>query len=206
MPDLPATDTPRTQRVIRQGSSYVSGLLVPGILITVLVWDVATHGRVDLTMLGVVITVTAILWAMFIRPAVVLRQDSLVLRNLVTDVRIPWESFDDTDRRWNLSVWTKDGKEYTAWAIGGRPERSASAPRHWTVSTLPAPVRPAQRSVRNNPSGVGGVLESTRLDYELARDQGLVPVSDGAVTRRFAWEAVLPVLVGVAVIVAGYLA
>jgi Bacterial PH domain len=64
----------------------------------------------------------ALMWSLFIRPAVVLDDHGVTLRNVVRDVFIPWVQVTDAEYRWNLKVFAGD-LGYTAWAISSQVER-----------------------------------------------------------------------------------
>jgi Bacterial PH domain len=64
----------------------------------------------------------ALVWALFVRPAVMIDEEGVTLRNVVKDIHIPWTRLTDVEFRWNLKVWVGD-RVYTAWAISSQAER-----------------------------------------------------------------------------------
>lgn len=64
----------------------------------------------------------ALVWVLFVRPAVVLGDDGVTIRNVLRDIYIPWGQVTRVDSRWNLKVFVED-QGYTAWAIGSQAER-----------------------------------------------------------------------------------
>lgn len=64
----------------------------------------------------------ALVWALFVRPAVVLGDDGVTIRNVMRDIFIPWAQVTRVDSRWNLKVFVED-RGYTAWAIASQAER-----------------------------------------------------------------------------------
>lgn len=84
---------------------------------------------------------------LFWRPAVVVDDEAVLLRNLVRDVRVPWQRLEAVDTRFALTLHTDAGR-FVAWAapapgrlgtavarrdthglvlLGGEPERGVSA-------------------------------------------------------------------------------
>jgi hypothetical protein len=64
----------------------------------------------------------ALVWSLFVRPAVLLDGDGVTIRNVVKDIHIPWVQVTDVDFRWNLKVCVED-RAYTAWAIASQVDR-----------------------------------------------------------------------------------
>ena len=64
----------------------------------------------------------ALVWSLFVRPAVLLDDDGVTIRNVVRDIHIPWVLVTDVEFRWNLKVFAGD-RAYTAWAISSQAER-----------------------------------------------------------------------------------
>lgn len=58
---------------------------------------------------------TVVVHVVFWRPAVVVDDDAVTLRNLVRDVRVPWHLVEAVDTRFALAVLTPSGT-YTSWA------------------------------------------------------------------------------------------
>ena len=69
-----------------------------------------------------VLLVMAVVWSLFVRPAVLLDEDGVTLRNVIRDIHIPWARVADVDVRWNLRVFVGE-RVYTAWAISSQVER-----------------------------------------------------------------------------------
>ena len=75
---------------------------------------------------GWVVFILAVVWSLFVRPAVLLDEDGVTLRNVVRDIHIPWGQVTDVEFRWNLKVLVGD-RPYTAWAISSQVERPKGA-------------------------------------------------------------------------------
>ena len=68
----------------------------------------------------------ALVWSLFVRPAVLLDDDGVTIRNVVRDIHIPWVLVTDVEFRWNLKVFVGD-RGYTSWAISSQVERPRGA-------------------------------------------------------------------------------
>lgn len=64
----------------------------------------------------------ALTWAIFVRPAVLLDDRGVTLRNVLRDVHIPWGRLTHVTSRWNVKVFAGD-QGYNAWAISSQVER-----------------------------------------------------------------------------------
>jgi len=73
-----------------------------------------------------VVFILAVVWSLFVRPAVLLDENGVTLRNVVRDIHIPWGQVTDVEFRWNLKVLVGD-RPYTAWAISSQVERPKGA-------------------------------------------------------------------------------
>jgi hypothetical protein len=112
-----------TQHLIRQRSPLTLAA-VCGVTGLVLLVATAWHWADNPQPLFVawVLLVMAVVWALFARPAVILDEDGLTLRNVFRDVQIPWARVTDVESRWNLRVFVGECV-YTAWAISSQVER-----------------------------------------------------------------------------------
>jgi Bacterial PH domain len=64
----------------------------------------------------------AVVWSVFVRPAVLIDLEGVTLRNVARDVHVPWTRLTDVQVRWNLKVYVGE-RSYTAWAISSQVER-----------------------------------------------------------------------------------
>jgi len=74
-----------------------------------------------------VVFALAVVWSVFVRPAVLFDLDGVTVRNVLRDVHIPWTRLTDVSFRWNLKVFVGD-RGFTAWAISSQVERPAGVP------------------------------------------------------------------------------
>jgi len=68
----------------------------------------------------------AVVWALFVRPCVLLDAGGVTLRNILRDVHIPWIRLTDVQCRWSLRVFAGD-QGYTSWALTAAVERPHTA-------------------------------------------------------------------------------
>ena len=112
-----------TQQVFRQRSPLALSVLfgVTGLLLLVsMALDWADKPE-PLFALWVIFGL-ALMWSLFVRPAVLLDIDGVTIRNVLRDIHIPWVLVTDVEFRWNLKVFAGD-RAYTAWAISSQVER-----------------------------------------------------------------------------------
>ncbi len=191
-------ETSMTQHVFRQRSPLLLAAVcgVTGLLLLVsMAWRWADNPQP--LFVAWVLFVLALVWSLFVRPAVLLDDDGVTVRNVVRDIYIPWVRVTDVEFRWNLKVFVGD-RAYTAWAISSQVERPKGNPggmfailpgrldkyaRAEVLSSTPAPKVTALM--------VGRSIEQAKEEYAEAVAQGaLAAAPDGQV--RITW--VPPVL------------
>jgi hypothetical protein len=112
-----------TQHLIRQRSSLALAAVcgVTGFLLLVsMAWHWADHPQPLFA--AWVLVGLALVWSLLVRPAVVLDDDGVTIRNVLRDIFIPWVRVTDVEFRWNLKVFAGD-RPYVAWAISSQIER-----------------------------------------------------------------------------------
>ena len=144
---------------------------------------------------------SALVWAVFVRPSVVLEPTGVRLRNILRDVHIPWSVVTDVEARWNVRVHVQDkthqDKAYTAWAISSQAHRpkSGTGQGGLMVGLMPSRLSqyaaqqardekaPAQVTARS----VAEAIEETKADYAAAVDEGVItpPAHPAATTSWF---------------------
>ncbi len=93
----------------------IAGLVAAGLVVVLAA--VTDHSVMGLrTALGAAL-VALLIWMVLLRPRVTAYADTLVLRNMATDVRIPLAAIDDVAVRHVLHVWVGD-ERYTCAGIG----------------------------------------------------------------------------------------
>jgi hypothetical protein len=194
---------PAPQHVYRQRSPLVIAVLF-GLGAVVLLGSAALSWRDHPQPLFVswLVWGCAALWAVFVRPSVVLTQDGVRLSNIVREVHLPWSLVSDVEARWNVKVWAGD-EGWTAWAISSQVERPKVA-----SSLLPGmstkldqyAARDARGAAGTAPSkaakvtarAVADAIEDTSAEYAAAVTAGEIqPPPSPAVTTRWVPQAVL---------------
>ena len=193
---------PAPQHVYRQRSPLVIAVLF-GLGALVLLGSAALSWRDHPQPLFVswLVWGCAALWAVFVRPSVVLTQDGVRLSNIVREVSIPWSLVSDVEARWNVKVWAGD-EGWTAWAISSQVERpkvssllpgmstklDQYAARDARAAAGTAPAKAAKVTAR----AVADAIEDTSAEYAAAVTAGEIqPPPSPAVTTRWVPQAVL---------------
>jgi len=136
-----------------------------------------------------VVFAMALVWSLFVRPAVLLDEDGVTIRNVLRDIHIPWSQVTDVEFRWNLKVVVGD-RPFTAWAISSQVERPKGASgsmfaimpgrldklaRAEGKSSTPAPKVTA--------SSVAHAIEQAKEEYSEAVARGAVVAAPDAAVR-----------------------
>ena len=156
-----------------------------------------------------VLLVLALVWSVFVRPAVLLDDAGVTLRNVIRDVHIPWVELTDVESRWNLKVFAGD-RCYTAWAISSQIERPRSVSGGIIGSFSPgrlgaaaaADASPSTPSPKATASMVARSIEQARQEYDEAVAQGELPAAPEARVRVTWAPLVVAVLLVPAIAVA----
>lgn len=88
---------------------------------TYVVVDLLRHGDAASVLLGLslVLGVSVLVYVAAWRPAVVIDDGGILLRNVLRDIYAPWSQVEDVDRSWVLTVHA-GGRRYVAWAVSAR--------------------------------------------------------------------------------------
>ena len=191
-----------TQHVFRQRSPLALSVLfgVTGLLLLVsMALDWADKPE-PLFALWVIFGL-ALMWSLFVRPAVLLDIDGVTIRNVLRDIHIPWVLVTDVEFRWNLKVFAGD-RAYTAWAISSQVERPKGTgggrfailpgqvnkyARADVLSSTPAPKVTASMVARS--------IEAAKEDYAEAVAHGALAAPPESQVRISVVPLVLVVLV-----------
>jgi Protein of unknown function (DUF2581). len=122
-----SSKTSTKQQLFRQRSplGLAAACGVTGLVLLVsMAWQWAEHP--EPLFATWVVFILAVVWSLFVRPAVLLDEDGVTIRNVVRDVHIPWVRVTDVECRWSLKVFVGD-RPYTAWAISSQVERPKGA-------------------------------------------------------------------------------
>ena len=106
--------------------------------------------------------VAVVVWALFWRPGVEVSDGEVVVRNVLSTVRVPWPTYRDVEYGWSLVLRTTDG-DVTVFAA---PRASGTARRLRRGATedghgaeVPAPG-PTVRSLQATAQSVGAAVEA----------------------------------------------
>ena len=196
------TQTSTTQQVFRQrmtlalaGASGVTGIL----LLLSLARNWADNPQ-PLFAVWVLVGI-ALVWVLFVRPAVVLGDDGVTIRNVLRDIYIPWGQVTRVESRWNLKIFVED-RGYTAWAIasqaerprfgaGGRFAQPGRVNRHAGGASAHAP----QPTSKVTAVMVAWSIDKARQEYAEALARGALAAAPGGQVRITWVPLVLAILV-----------
>ncbi len=82
-------------------------------------------GRNPLLPLASVLFVVASSWVLLLRPAVELRSESVIQRNILRDITVPFARLQDIGYQWSLELTDTSGDMHSSWAIPKQREFSA---------------------------------------------------------------------------------
>ena len=129
---------------------------------------------------GWMVFILAVVWSLFVRPAVLLDEDGVTLRNVVRDIHIPWGQVTDVEFRWNLKVLAGD-RPYTAWAISSQVERPKGASGSM-FAIMPGRLDKLARAEGKSSTSAPKVTASTVAQaIEQAKEEYAEAVAKGAV-------------------------
>jgi len=203
--------TPTMQHVYRQRSS-VGLAAVCGVTGLILLGSLARNwaGYPRPLFVAWVIFGMAVAWSVFVRPAVLLDIDGVLIRNVLRDIHIPWNRLTGVSSRWNLSVSAGD-KSYSAWALSAQPERPKRAPGG--MFRLPTPGRlegvstadARSRSVvpKVTAQTVARSVRAAKEEYDDAVARGQLPATSEVPVRVTWMPLVIVVLLVPAITVVG---
>lgn len=152
----------------------------------------------------------ALMWSLFVRPAVLLDIDGVTIRNVLRDIHIPWAGVTDVESRWNLKVFVGD-RAYTAWAISSQVERPKGV-SGGMFATLPrqvdkyarADVHSSTPAPKVTASMVARSIEAAMEDYAEAVAHGALAAPPESQVRISVVPLVLVVLVLPAVAIVAF--
>lgn len=174
-------------------------LVVAAVLAGLTVWDVVTDRAAGL--LGpsaLVVGLATAGWVVFLRPCGILYDDGVRLRNLVTDVALPFGAVREVTHQWALELTDMEGTRHAAWAVPVRRELV----RRRAIDDF------AETTRRRGYEGVtaqGAADEVQRALQRWRLDGGEHPGAPTVATRTIAWVPVVLVILTVALGVAALL-
>lgn len=152
----------------------------------------------------------ALTWVIFVRPAVVLDDRGVTLRNVLRDVYIPWARLTQVTSRWNVKVFAGD-KGYSAWAISSQVERPrpvssgvlssrpAALPKSTNIPRAPHPTVVSKVTAHS----VADSITTARQEYDEAGEASGGEASGDDLVRIRLVPMVIVVLSAAAIAVLG---
>ena len=182
--------------VLRSGGSMVLGIV--GAVLLLLLAVVTGLSQPRLSALAVLGAVACHL--LLIHPHVRIDERGVTVVNPLHRVLLPWARLDEVRSRWNLEVWSDDGRRVTAWGLNASVERPRASP-----------MLPTSRSRDTDPAGSRGrggmtaqraqqVIEQAHGEWrEMIAGGDLSPAKHSEVSRTWVWPNVALVVVGLLV-------
>ncbi len=169
--------------------------------------DLALAGRTAdlLDVLPWLLLVCVVVWAVFWRPAVLVDDDAVTLRNPLRETRVPWSALEGVETRFALTLLTERGR-HQSWAaaapgrpgvlrlgsggLGGRSRPGAEAGRHDMPRPAWNPDATTGRSSSELTSDSGAAAFLVESSWRAWRDrQGRQPGGDRPEPVGVRWNA-----------------
>ena len=177
--------TYRTMPARVTGWVLTIGVLVLGVVIGVME---ANLGNNPFSPTAYMLVVVAVVWLVLLRPCVRVGTDRVELRNLVTDVEVPYSRLAAVEHQWALEAIDNAGVKHSSWAI---PVRREMRPRKDIDSYAESTTRGHGRE-GNNAEVITGRVAQAQQRWKLAG--GHDEPGEGA-HRTWAWSAFVPLVV-----------
>lgn len=148
----------------------------------------ASLGNNPLTPAGLMSLVAAVVWVALLRPCVRISSDRVEMRNLVTDVVIPFARVKAVGHAWALEVVDNLDVKHSSWAIPVRRDMR----RRWNVDSYAEATARGKAAEGNNAEVLVGRVEQAVQRWRL--DGGRSQQGEG-VRATPAWTAIVPLVV-----------
>lgn len=195
------------QKAVRHTFRPRTGLFACGLwAVVALVWlfYAARDGfGVFLVQLPLVVFSSTLVWATCGRPIVIVSDTDVLLKNVFNDIRIPWAALAEISTKYSLTLLTKDGKKFNAWAAPASGRFGAAKVTQADLRTLrwdesDGPL-PSSSTLRSDSGAAAAIVRVnwTRAN-ELAEANaaaGLQPDDVRSAERR--WDVVILALLAV---------
>ncbi|MET7860242.1 PH domain-containing protein [Streptomyces sp. NPDC005318] len=203
-PTPPAEPT-YADRAFRSPAGLVGGVL----LILLLGWmgiDAMFRGsgRVPWLALAGLLTIVPLIVAFTLRPAVFANEQRIRIRNPFRTITMPWTSVVGVRARFSTELFTQGGAKYQLWALPVSIRQRKKAARQQTRksqddpygrTSVHADVRDAKARVADSDHAVADLQEM--VERAAAGGAG----GAGAVEVRWAYEVIVPAVVGAVALV-----
>lgn len=193
------------RRVVRQGSSLAVGWGLIGLCVLLGVIFTIGHGGMDLQSGCFLVAAALVLWAIFVRPCLILATGGVGLHNIVRDIDLTWPVVDLIESRWNLKIFAADGRGWGSWAITTQRPTARGAARTGGGSGLGlGRVSPEDlKDPTASASSMARTIQEAKEDYERAVRQGQLAAQPEQVRVRPAWPSIAALVAAVVLIVVG---
>ncbi|KYH43023.1 hypothetical protein AZH51_06115 [Branchiibius sp. NY16-3462-2] len=192
--------------MVRQGSSLAIGWGLIGLCVLLGVIFAFGRGGLDLESACFLAAVALILWAIFVRPCLILATGGVGLHNIVRDIDMTWPVVDLIESRWNLKIFAADGRGWGSWAITTQRPSARGAVRTGGGSGLGL-GRAAPEDLKDptaSASSLARTIQEAKEDYERAVRQGHLQAQPEQVKIRPAWPSIAALVAAVVLIVVGF--
>lgn len=195
IPPGPPRTSGTIEHTFRTLPSLILGwiMLAAGLVIAV-TFLVSVGGSDAVTPVAVCLAVSAGAWVTMVRPCVLLKSDGLVLRNLVTDVDVPFGHLASVGSKWALEVVDTGGGQHSSWAIPARKGLRSQMKDEDDAAVGKSGF------LGNNAAAVAGVIADGWDDWREAG--GRAVTTEHPVRRAPAPAAVAPLSLGIVLLVA----
>ncbi len=158
--------------------------------------DPARRGAGGAWLVAVVAVVAVLGW----RPALVVDDSGVAIRNPLRDVRIPWSRVEDVAMGWTLTV-TAQGRTHRVWAVPGPRRMRSMYERRWTDGGTLERLAPLEvdRAGAAGGGGLGLGEAGLVVAQRWAARAALVPAGTPV---RVTWSRSTPALLAVAALAA----
>lgn len=151
-------------------------------------------GRPVLLPVAIVLCLLSLVWVVLLRPDVELRTDGVLHRNLVTDTEVPFSRLQDVGHQWALELTDTSGHKHSSWAVP--KQREFSARRRFddfAETTARKRARPGTTAI--------AVADDVHREWQRWKLAGGRVEPDAPALRRWAWPALVPMGVSLALLV-----
>jgi len=148
--------------------------------------------------LAIVAFVMALVWVVLLRPCVRLDASGVVLRNLVTDVEVPFARLQEVKQAWALELVDTTGRKHSSWAVPTRREfRPPTRADAFADATQAAKSREGVHA-----EALAGHVEHAQQRWAM---EGGATEPEAAAHRRWAPGALIPLGAAAALLVVAIL-
>ncbi|MCX5385245.1 PH domain-containing protein [Streptomyces sp. NBC_00083] len=195
----PPTEPAYADRTYRSTAGIAGGSL----LLALGLWlgidaVVQGHGNAPWLSLAVLLCVVPLIVAFSLRPVVFASADRLLVRNPFRTITLPWASVADVRAGYSSEVFDQSGGKYQLWALPvSLRQRKRAARRQARDASLDAGRGvSATADVTDSTARMASTDQNIRDLRDLAEQGASRESAQGAVGIRWAYEVIVPAVVG----------